>query len=259
METKIEEILRESLEDVTIKLANIEGKITNIEGKIINIESRLSISINKITNIEVKLDSNINRLDASITTLAAATSERFKQTDQNIIAVNERIKTLEMNYTRDRILADLYNKRTNLIIHGLPATNVNEDRNESLAQVQKFLKDNLKIDQRIFIVDAHRMKSNNTIKKSPRWTASPLIFRVATLFDKDLIFKNLANLKPSNSSTRQSIYITPHLPSSMVKQRTALLNKFKEAKRNKSSTKWQIDFSSATYCLYINGTKANAD
>jgi hypothetical protein len=45
----------------------------------------------------------------------------------------------------------------------------------------------------------------------------------------------------------------------MVNQRTALLSKFKEAKRNKSSTKWQIDFSSATYCLYINGTKANAD
>ena len=236
-----------SLEDVSNKLANIEGKINNIESK--------------ISDIEAKLDSNIKRLDENISKLAASTSERFERTDQQILNINERFKTLEMNYTKDRILADLYNKRNNLIIHGLPESTINEDkdRNESLVQVQKFLTEHLKIDKQIFIFDAHRMKSNNTIKKSARWSARPLIFRLSNIFDKDLIFKNLANLKPTNPSTRQSIYITPHLPASMVKQRTALLPKFKEAKRDRSATRWQIDYSSATYCLFINGNKINAD
>ena len=242
-----------NFDDIITSLNNVTSKLANIEGNINDIKS-------KISDIEAKLDSNINRLDERITKLATSTSERFEKTDQQIMNINERIKTLETNYTKDRILAELYNKRNNLIIHGLPESTINEDldRNESLTLVQKFLKDQLKITKDIAIFDAHRMKSNKS-KKTTRRSARPLIFRLTNIFDKDLIYQNLANLKPTDSSIRQSIYITPHLPASMVKQRTDLLPKFKEAKRNKYATKWQIDYSTATYCLYINGNKASAN
>ena len=102
----------------------------------------------------------------------------------------------------------MYSKRNNLIIHGLPETDQNEDRNKSLQQVKNFLKAQLKIEHDISIVDAHRLRSSKTKEDRVHNTRSsaksrPLIFKLSNIFDKDIIMKNLKNLKPMDSSTRQ--------------------------------------------------------
>ena len=68
------------------------------------------------------------------------------------------------------------------------------------------------------------------------------------------------NLKPrdSFSSTRQRIYVNQHLPAAMVKQKAALLDKFKQARRNNKRTRWGVDYNTANYCLFIDGDKVNA-
>ena len=78
------------------------------------------------------------------------------------------------------------------------------------------------------------------------------------MFDKDIIMKNLTNLKPKDPSTRQRIYVNQHLPAAMVKQKAALLDKFKQARRNNKHTRWGVDFNTANYCLFIDGDKVNA-
>ena len=96
----------------------------------------------------------------------------------------------EKKCQRQEILSDLYSKRQNLIIHGIPETDPNEDRTQSLQKVKIFLKEQLKINQEIIIVDAHRLKvkKNNDTKRTTRSTTkdNPVIIRLSNLFDKDI-------------------------------------------------------------------------
>ena len=109
---------------------------------------------------------------------------------------------LEKKCYRQESLSDLYSKRQNLIIHGIPATDLNEDKTQSLQKVKFFLKNQLKIDREILIVDAHRLKSMkmNDTKRNTRSTTkdNPIIIRLSNLFDKDLIIKSLKELKPND-------------------------------------------------------------
>ena len=110
----------------------------------------------KLANIEGKVDSNTKRLDEAITSLKVYVNDRLAAMDNKLLAMEEKIKTLETNYTKERVLVDSYSKKNNLIIHGLPEADQFEDRNKSLLQVKNFLKAQLKIEQDISIVDAHR-------------------------------------------------------------------------------------------------------
>ena len=149
----------------------------------------------------------------------------------------------------------MYSKRNNLIIYGLPEQDQTEDRNKSLQLVKKFLKVQLKIDQEIAIVDAHRLRSSKsnddrTITRSSM-KSRPLIFKLSNIFDKDLIMTNLKNLKPMDSATKQKIYVNQHLPAAMVKQKAVLFEKFKQARKDRKRTRCGIDYNTANYCLYI--------
>ena len=44
----------------------------------------------------------------------------------------------------------------------------------------------------------------------------------------------------------------------MVKQKAVLLEKFKQARKDRKRTRWGIDYNTANYCLYIDGDKYNA-
>ena len=151
----------------------------------------------------------------------------------------------EKKCQRQEILSDLYSKRQNLIIHGIPATDLNEDKTQSLQKVKFFLKNQLKIDREILIVDAHRLKSMkmNDTKRNTRSTTkdNPIIIRLSNLFDKDLIIKSLKELKP-NDGSKQKIFVNQHLPSAMFKQKSILLNKFKDARKEKKRTRWAVDY-----------------
>ena len=106
---------------------------------------------------------------------------------------------------------------------------------ESFQQVKNFLKEQLKINQDILIVDAHRLKSNKTndarIATRSTTKGKPLIIKLSNIFDKDLILKSLKNLKPGDSAIKQKIYVNQHLPAAMFKQKAILYDKFKQARK----------------------------
>ena len=87
----------------------------------------------------------------------------------------------------------------------------------------------------------------------------PLLFKMASIFEKDLIMSNLNNLKPAAQSTRQIVYVKQHLPACMAQQKARLHAKFKDAQKAKQKTRWKIDYTTADYCLYINDTKVSFD
>ena len=212
----------------------------------------------QITNVEAKLDSSIRRLDQNLERLTEHVNEQLQTAFQKISEVEmklqDQFKTFESKYIKQQILADLYSKKNNLIIHGLPERGENEKRDKSLQLVKSFLTDQLKIHQPIAILDAHRLRARKTNDGRPV-KSRPLIFKLSNIFDKNLIMSNLKNLKPDVSSTRQIVYVNQHLPVSMVKQKAKLYGKFKLARRQNKRTRWSIDYSTAEYCLFIDEIK----
>ena len=145
----------------------------------------------KLANIEGKVDYNTKRLDEAITNIKVHVDEKLAVMDKKLQNMEEKIKSLETINTRERVLTDLYSKKYDIIIHGLPETDSNEDRNKSLQEVKNFLKDQLKIESDISIVDAHRLRSSKTNESRAHQSRStvkcrPLIFRLLNMFDKDI-------------------------------------------------------------------------
>ena len=208
----------------------------------------------KITNVEAKLDSSIRRLDQNLERLTEHVNEQLQTAFQKISEVEMKLQDQFKTFESKQILSDLYSKKNNLIIHGLPERGENEKRDKSLQLVKSFLTDQLKIHQPIAILDAHRLRARKTNDGRPV-KSRPLIFKLSNIFDKNLIMSNLKKLKPDVSSTRQIVYVNQHLPVSMVKQKAKLYGKFKLARRQNKRTRWSIDYSTAEYCLFIDEIK----
>ena len=208
-----------------------------------------------IVRIESKLDTLREYVDGEL----QSANERITELEERNANLEEKIQAIEKKYSKEQVLADLYSKRLNLIVHGIPGSTAWETRENSLEIVKSFLKNDLKIEKDIDIIDAHRLKtssSNDTRKlRSSIPKHKPLIFKLANQFDKDRIWTNLKNLKPSSPMTKQSIYVTNHLPAAMIKQKSSLYKKFKEARSLKKKVNWKIDFTSDDYCLYIEGNE----
>ena len=216
-------------------------------------------------NIEAKLDSCIHRLEQKFVNLEKHVNQQLQLAERKTDLIElklktetDELKTFEKKCARDQILSDLYSKRNNLIIYGLPERENNERRDKSRQLVKNFLKDKLKIDQDISILDAHRMGPHVT-SEGKHIKSRPLLFKMASIFEKDLIMSNLINLKPAALTTRQIVYVKQHLPACMAQQKARLHGKFKDAQKAKQKTRWKIDYTTADYCLYINDTKVSFD
>ena len=147
------------------------------------------------TKIEAKLDSSIHRLEQKLENLTQYVNQQLEFAKQKTSLVEiklqtetEKFKTFEKKYVKDQILSDLHSKRNNLIIYGLPERDQNEWRDKSRQLVKNFLKDQLKIDQDIAVVDAHRLRPRETNDGKPI-KSRPLLFKLS--YDKDLIMSNL--------------------------------------------------------------------
>ena len=169
---------------------------------------------------------------------------------------------MKRSFTGWRPYQNCIAKKQNLIIYGIPESNHNESKEETLQIVNEFLKQQLKINQNIILIDAHRLKAKkfDTSKPTTRSTSQdrPIIIRLSNLFDKDLILRSLKNLKPTGS-IKQKIFVNQHLPASMFNQKKKLNEQYRKAKSEKLSPRWFIDFLSGNYCLDVGGTKFFAD
>ena len=113
------------------------------------------------------------------------------------------------------------------------------------------------------IADVHRLPQHTITKNGVRITR-PIIVKLTSYSDKNLIMRSLKILKSYNEerkrkfgSNAKSVYIIEHLPQQLQQQKKKLLHIFKEARDAGKKAFWRIE--RATYCLYIDNVKYRND
>ena len=94
------------------------------------------------------------------------TNNKVGELENRNAILEQKAIELESKNFREQVLSDLYSKQFNLIVFGIPEREKWEPRSKSLHLVKSFIKVNLKIDQEVTILDAHRLwngKSQNQL------------------------------------------------------------------------------------------------
>ena len=89
-------------------------------------------------------------------------------------------------------MKESYDKRLNILIHGIQEDNNNvwEKREKTIDKFHKFLKNSLKISpNKIKLSDIYRLPQQ-PITKNGRPVHRPIIVKLLTIHDKNLIFKS---------------------------------------------------------------------
>ena len=150
------------------------------------------------------------------------------------------------------------------MIHGLKEqdSNVWETREKTEKTVREFFHNALNINNsdNIKFTDIHRMPKQPVLKNGKK-IQRPIIVKLTYLFDKQLIYKSLKNLKLYNNELNLKprfpgyIYVTDHLPIEMLQQKNKLLLLFNKARQEGKRTSWKVV--ADEYRLYIDGINVN--
>ena len=112
-----------------------------------------------------------------------------------------------------------YDKRLNILMHGIQEDNNNvwEKREKTIKKFQDFLMSGLKINpNETKLSDIHRLFQQPITKNGRTVVHRPIIVKLLTIHDKNLIFKSAKNLGQYNAmrkesgSTNLNTYITDH-------------------------------------------------
>ena len=124
-----------------------------------------------------------------------------------------------MKQVTNVFIKELYDKRFNIIIHGLGEnlTSPQEKHEKPVSNSHEFMTKGLKIVEpsSIHLVDIHQMLQSPVYKNGKK-VNRPIIIKLINAADKRLIFNNLKFLKSYNALLRERnlnpVYITEHFP-----------------------------------------------
>ena len=166
-------------------------------------------------------------------------------------------------------MKESYSKQNNILIHGLPET---ESREKSY-NFSRFYSRRIENYRSQFCKSRSIQASTKAISKEGRLICRPIIVKLASILNKERLFKNAKNLKsyhekrdrnPNSSDksnrlklNRSQVYLTDHLPKEFAAQKKLLYPKFIKAKRNKIKTFWRIE--NGCYNLYIDDVKTESE
>ena len=247
--------------------SNLERKLNELLKAVANISERLD-----------KLDAKLEKFDRRITNLEHIVEEKIPKLQQELQAKvdNSTLKDLEtrirkieqqqVNQLNKDIMQESYEKRFNLLIHGIEETEETDEsawekRETTLQLVNDFMKRGLQIEDpsTIMLTDYHRLPQHPIYRNDTKVTR-PIIIKLINSSDKHLIFGSLKNLKQFNNERKlnqqKSVYITEQLPKQFQLERKALLPAFKEAKALKKQTRWRAV--NGHYYLFIDNIKVSA-
>ena len=226
--------------------------------------------LDRLDAIEEKIDSFNNRLNSFESKFEAKIAEFDKKLEktaeiESVDALKAKIlilETFQENYKKDMIMKESYDKRLNVLIHGVKedVSNAWEKREETMAKFREFVREGLNIEDPddIEIVDIHRLPQHTVMRQGRRFHRQ-IIVKLLTVSDKQSIFNSVKHLKHYNAKLKTEdrsqpyIYVSDHLPAKFQEQRKKLLPAYKNAKRLKHKTVWKaVD---GEYCLFIHGTK----
>ena len=179
--------------------------------------------------------------------------------------INDRLKKLEAQ-ERERqmqaVMRESYEKRMNILIHGLPENIASawETRETTKSIIYLCMRDGLKIEdpQKIIMADYHRLPQRPIFNPRKRICRPVIIKFTNAASDKHTVFSHVKNLKRCNEARRlenlQPQYVTEHLPKKFVEERKKLMPAFKEARLQSKKTVWRVE--NGHYTLYIDNQRA---
>ena len=201
LNSKLGRILR-SVENVSQRLSSLETKFCSFESQLKEIDeiflrcSRLETDINS-------LDLEIKQVGSRASVIESAMTSKFDEMEEKI-ELNTGFDTEKQAdlltrialFEVENLMRESYDKRLNLLVHGLEETEGNETKDQTKAIFDKFLTKVLGLaPDDIDIVDLHCLPQH-PIRKEGRKMNRPIIFKVLTTFDKKLVYQNIA--KPRN-------------------------------------------------------------
>ena len=208
---------------------DIPGLFLYLKKRFDTLEEDQSVKFNEINEKLKVVDS---RLEANET----------RMVEEND-AMRERIKVLEEKQVENNVLqgkvadlenkllfAELKSKKQNVIILNMPQSDVREKADVSMKHVETFLYSILRIDTRITILEAHRLRRKNKTKTGPL----PLIFKLLHVGDKQVMKDKLSNLTVFNSKNDKSdaVFVEfDHLPVKFKEDKDTLKDDFYHEKQ----------------------------
>ena len=136
----------------------------------------LKESLNKLLEGQAEIKISLENIQVEIADIKldmrsykTETAEKFNDHDKKITELQTKITEFEKRenaqkeaHRKSEILNELYSKRLNLLICGIPDPGAWESRDNSLQHIKYILKDGLQIEDSgsIGIVDCHRLPQN---------------------------------------------------------------------------------------------------
>ena len=226
LEDKLEEIIKR-LDKIDYNTKNIDVRISNIYKKLDNVSSRLD-------SLELEFETKCHEIDKM--KISKAETASIKELKERIVF----LETFKLNYENAKVMQESYDKRFNILVHDVKEDSANawEKKDRNIEKFEEFLLNELKIadPNDVEYVDIHRLPQH-PVKRNGETVHRPIIVKILTMNDKNVIFKNSKNSKEYNNqlkeenSTNPTIYITEHLPHKFQQQRKLLLPQFKKQKR----------------------------
>ena len=252
------DLLEKCLDSNTSRLTEIEDSL-NLRCDAIELELKNTVKKSTFENLEKRL----NLLETSLQNK----STKFRKLSGNVRDLSKNLAQFQNDTTQELLEKEIYAKRFNILIHDIEENleSAWETKWESEKKVREFLHECLKIPRThvMAIADVHRLPQHNITKNDVRITR-PIIVKLTSYLDKNLIMRSLKNLKPYNEERKRkfgnnakSAYLTEHLPQQLQQQKKKLLSTFKEAREAGKKAFWRIE--RATYCLYIDNVKYRND
>ena len=269
IEDKLNKLLKEDIPGIQLELTNVTADLKSLKAQVANNENEIANYKQLITD---KCEAHEQEIRHEIATYKQFVSDKCEAYEKDIRELKKNVLEKEAQDEIKNVLAESYDKRLNLLIHGLPES---EDAWESSEKctllVRDFLKRELKVESAdsMFILDAHRLPRARIASlqlNNGKPKVRPVIFKLATAFDKNTIMSHLKYLKDYTVNVNKSKpYITQHLPMKFQKEKKAPASKFKTAwikykdtgeKRHKP--KWVINSKTGEYCVCINNEYTSA-
>ena len=239
-----------------------------------NVEQKLDIILKRLDNMETKVDKFNKNFEEMFEVLSEKYGELKSALDNKASVdlfkrLKLRVEQLEQeraNAKQDEVAREAYSKRLNLLLHDIEESiqEVWETKQSTLEKFDQFLKNGLKICRsQIKVIDIHQLPQRPLFKQGHQ-ACRPIIVKLSSVFDKQLILSSCKNLKAynanlfhdgklTNGKQGRTIYVTEPLPKTFVNQKKLLLPSFNKARKEKKQAYWRTDL--GQYCLFVDNEK----
>jgi len=262
--------LKEESDHIWATLTTL-GIMTDMETKLDLILKTVSNLDERMKNLELGFSAFDTQIKSNTTQIEQLKKEQVNM-KKTIGEIQTEINKMKLERTKLQKLAknenlsrELYSKRFNYLIHGIPESSENawETREQTEKLFRKFVTEGLQITDPslIKLADVHRLPQHPIYDRDGFKIDRPIIIKFIDVFDKQNFMKNLKHLKQYTNEKRlpstQYVYATEHLPKDLQDQKKKLIPLYKEARKYKKKTVWKII--NCEYCLFFDGERFTAD